>query len=113
MFIHSHPLGQRALPGPMASLENTFPTPLLVEDSGSLCRAGMEVLATTVASGTRSQNANGFSPMDVFISVQFLVHEDFILVLNLDAYFWFSVLPVIAIVWSIRSMYKLNCAFVT
>lgn len=97
----------------MASLESPFPTPHLVEDSSSLYGAGMEVLATTVASGTRSQNANSFSPRYVFISVQLLVHEDFILVLNLDTYFWFSILPVIAIVWSISSMYKLDCAVVT
>lgn len=82
---------------PWLHTASLFPTPHLGDDSGSLCLAGMELLATTAGFWSQIPECQWLQPHLCVHSVQFLVHEDFILLLNLDIYFWFSILSIIAI----------------
>ena len=72
--IYSQFMGQRAVHEPTTSSSKPLSDASLCEDSGHAAWQEWDSWTALLASGTSSQNTNGFSPTYSFISGKFLLH---------------------------------------
>ena len=73
--IYSHFMGHRAVHKPTTSSSKPLSDASSCEDSGHAAWQEWDSWTILLASGTSSQNTNGFSPTYSFISGKFLIHE--------------------------------------